>query len=111
MLYIMCPFFSLFSSVLLLLQGNESSATGPPTELFGDELEDDDAEKDKAGADVSKGGLKFGWITGVLVGFLFNLHDSNISSHAPVAGNVPPLAVLGQDSMSKLMFCITCACS
>lgn len=43
------------------------SPTGPPTELFADELHDDtDVEKGKTES-VTSGGLKFGWIQGVLV--------------------------------------------
>ncbi|KAL4227262.1 hypothetical protein ACF0H5_012708 [Mactra antiquata] len=49
------------------------SPTGPPTELFADELYDDpDPEKGKNDS-VTSPGLKFGWIQGVLVRCLLNI--------------------------------------
>ena len=53
------------------LSNQDSSPAEGPSELFHDELTDD-VEKSQPKADVSKGGLKFGWIQGVLVGCTYH---------------------------------------
>ncbi|XP_060571588.1 solute carrier family 12 member 3-like [Ruditapes philippinarum] len=56
------------------IRANEQfSPTGPPTELFSDELYDDAEEGGGKNESVTVSGLKFGWIQGVLVRCLLNI--------------------------------------
>ncbi|XP_053405813.1 solute carrier family 12 member 1-like isoform X2 [Mercenaria mercenaria] len=56
-----------------LRAAEQNTPTGPPTELFADELYDDVEEGKEKSTSVTTSGLKFGWIQGVLVRCLLNI--------------------------------------